>query len=66
MPEIWYYNPKDNRKHRYIPDIWIPKDNLIIEVKSIYTYNKYIEKNNLKKDAVLSNGFNYQIKVYNR
>lgn len=35
---------KNKKVHYYYPDIFIPKDNLIIEVKSIYTYNsKYFK-----------------------
>jgi hypothetical protein len=38
MPEFWYHG-SDGRYHRYYPDIFIKKDNLIIEVKSPYTFN---------------------------
>jgi hypothetical protein len=33
MPEIWYEH--SGKKKRYFTDFYIPKDNLIIEVKSI-------------------------------
>lgn len=35
----------------YYPDIFIPKENKIIEVKSIWTYNVNLEKNILKQKA---------------
>jgi len=43
----------------YHPDFYLPKYNLIVEIKSDYTYNKEIEKNEQKKLAVLENGFNF-------
>jgi len=36
----------DDKEHSYYPDIFIPSDNLIIEVKSDYTYEKDKEKYN--------------------
>jgi len=40
----------------YHPDFFIPSLNLIIEIKSTYTFN---ENDNKKKEATISNGFNY-------
>lgn len=36
MPSIWY--DANNKKKRYFPDIYIKKENTIIEVKSDYTW----------------------------
>jgi hypothetical protein len=47
--------------HRYYPDIYIPKLNLIIEVKSKYTWNKYKEKNMAKIDATKKLGYNVNV-----
>lgn len=58
IPEIWYES--QGKKKRYYPDIWICKNNLIIEVKSIWTYNKDLEKNLLKRDAALKLGYKFQ------
>jgi hypothetical protein len=63
MPEIWYLG-KDNKTHRYFPDIFIPKTNTIYEVKSEYTLNIDLETNNLKFQAVKDAGFNFVLKVY--
>ena len=41
----------------YYPDIFIPKDNRIIEVKSKWTYEKELEKNLLKKQSVINSGY---------
>ena len=48
IPKIKYF---DNTDRYYFPDIYIPGDNLIIEVKSEYTYNSQISRNLLKKAA---------------
>jgi len=50
--------------HRYYPDFYIKKDNKIIEVKSIYTYNIDIEKNLLKQKACLDAGYNFEFWIY--
>mgnify|MGYP005854783961 CR=1 FL=1 len=57
LPEIWYeFNDK---RRRYFPDIYIKSRNMIIEVKSIYTYNKGIEQNHYKMTACLDAGYNF-------
>jgi len=45
---------------RYFPDIYIPKDNLIIEVKSTWTYRQHFERNQLKKKAAEQAGYSFQ------
>jgi hypothetical protein len=62
MPEIWYF--KDGKKHRYFPDIFIPKENKIIEVKSDYTLKLHLEANLLKKLRCLELGFNFEFRIY--
>ena len=59
MPEIWYMW-QDGSWHRYHPDFYIPKNNLIIEVKSIYTYTEDFIKNKLKEEAVKYLGYNFK------
>lgn len=46
MPKIKYI--LKNKKHRYYPDIYIPSQNKIIEIKSHYTYKSNLIKNNIK------------------
>lgn len=59
IPKFWYI--QDGKKHIYFADIYIPSKNLIIEVKSEWTWKKYLEKNLLKQQSVLDAGFNNEI-----
>jgi len=69
MPEFWYEDGEKNR--RYYPDLYIPKWNLIIEVKSKYTINSYesqkksnlsgIESLKKKRQSVIDSGFNFNL-----
>lgn len=61
VPHIIY--EYEGKKHRYYPDIYIPKLNLIIEVKSTYTWNKYKEKNLAKQAACKEAGFNFKLEI---
>ena len=47
----------DEKRRVYYPDIYIPKDNRIIEVKSFYTYEKELEKNLAKRESVIKSGY---------
>jgi hypothetical protein len=49
---------EDNNK-TYYPDFYIPNYNLIIEIKSEYWYNYALEKNLIKKEYCLMNGYNF-------
>lgn len=53
----------EGEEHLYFPDIFIPKENLVIEVKSDYTLNINYEKNQAKFSAVKSQGFDFQLEV---
>ncbi len=59
VPEIWY-NDLDNKKHRYYCDIYIPSENKIIEVKSKWTYNKYLHINTLKAETCKAECYNFE------
>ncbi len=58
IPKVIY--EFNNKKHRYYPDIYIPSQKRIIEVKSPYTYNKQLEQNECKKDQVLKDGYTFE------
>jgi len=61
------YTNLKNKKSRYYPDIYIPKDNLIIEVKSRWTYSgkpEWLESNLLKQKACLDAGYNFKFMIY--
>lgn len=53
----------DGKQHRYYPDIFLIPENKIIEVKSIYTYNKMIEVNLAKRDACILAGFDFEFRI---
>ena len=64
VPKIKYVF--EGRNRIYYPDVFIQADNKIIEVKSDWTYNKEYEKNQAKKDACVSQGYNFEFWVYSK
>ena len=62
MPKLNY--EKNKKKHIYFPDFFIPKDNLIIEVKSFYTYKLNLITNILKAHCVRKLNYNYEIWIF--
>jgi hypothetical protein len=62
MPKLKY--EQHNKNHVYFPDFYIPKDNLIIEVKSTYTYKTKLLTNILKAHCVRKLNFNYEIWIF--
>jgi len=54
----------ENKTKMYHPDIFIPKDNLIIEVKSTYTVTCDIEKNKAKALGTINAGYNFRLLVW--
>ena len=65
LHEIWYTDEKSQR-HRYFSDIFIPHKNLIIEVKSTWTYEKGMKQGKLvlQREACLRAGYDYKYMVY--
>jgi hypothetical protein len=57
-PSSIEYNIGEN-KHYYFPDFYLPKYNLIVEVKSSYYFKLNESKNILKKQASLDKGYNF-------
>jgi hypothetical protein len=64
MPTIRYKYKKINR--RYFPDIYIPKDNKIIEVKSIWTYKRELIKNIFKALNTRKMGYDYELWIFDK
>jgi hypothetical protein len=64
VPSIWYLG-SDGKQHRYFVDIYIPKINKMIEVKSLYTYNKHLDTVQLKAKECIKQGYLYEIWIYN-
>lgn len=62
VPEIWYN--KDGKSHRYYCDIFIPKENKIIEVKSDWTVTMETGNVDEKAQASIKAGFDYEIWVF--
>jgi hypothetical protein len=68
MPEIWY--DYDGIKRRYFPDIYIPKEKLLIEVKCEWTYDSNgfdnrLEQNLLKHEASLKENYKHIFMIFN-
>jgi hypothetical protein len=60
------YTEVDGSLHIYFPDIYIPKDNLLIEVKSQYTYNGFTgwyETNMRKQQGSIDAGYNFKFMI---
>ena len=60
------YKTDDGKNHYYFPDLYILDENLIIEVKSLYTYNKNIPRNILKRQACLDAGYNFKFMIFDK
>ena len=59
---ITYPNSK-GKISRYYPDIYIPKENLIIEVKSQYTIKQNMSANSRKREACLNSGLSFRFMI---
>jgi hypothetical protein len=64
MPFIKYF--ADSKSRRYFPDIYIPKDNLIVEVKSNWTLNTNRPRNMAKRQACLDAGYNFKFMIFDK
>lgn len=62
IPSIQYVI--NNKVYYYYPDIYIKSQNLIIEVKSLYTYKKQIIKNTIKALSCRNLGYNFEFWIY--
>jgi len=54
------------KKHKYYPDIYIKDTDLVIEVKSIYTFNLAPRINYLKFKAVNKAGYNLKMMMFEK
>ena len=50
----------------HFPDIYIPNENRIIEVKSTWTYNKKLERNIQKQNTSIGKGYKYEYWIFNQ
>jgi hypothetical protein len=61
VPEIWWVDD-ESKRHRYFVDFYIPKDNIIIEVKSKRTY--LLGKDKIEKTLQASSEAGYNIELW--
>ena len=64
IPSIWWIDETGN-KRRYFPDIFIPSKNLIIEVKSTWTFYKKQNDTQLKLQSTRDSGYNTLLWIFN-
>jgi hypothetical protein len=50
----------DGKNRKYFPDFFIRKLNMVIEIKSLYIYERDKEKNEAKKEATINSGFDFK------
>jgi hypothetical protein len=62
FPEFWY--SYENKQHRYFPDFYVEKDDLIIEVKSHIHWYEDSAKIELKKQACIDAGYDYWFMIF--
>lgn len=60
---IFDYTDIHGQSRKYFPDIYVPKDNLIIEVKSDWTYTQNKTVCDLKRDACVLSGYNFRFMI---
>ena len=58
MPKVMY--TQNEKVRRYYPDIYIPSQNRIIEVKSAYTFNRCLEQNRCKMKQCIEDGIKFE------
>ena len=61
MPVIHYIF--EDKTKRYYPDMFISKENVVIEVKSNYTLNLHWERNQAKFDATRKLGYDLRVEI---
>lgn len=62
IPRVWYDD--NNVKRMYYPDIFVPSHNLLIEVKSVFTFEKTIVTTFAKQAASKAAGFDHIIMIF--
>ncbi len=60
------YVDADGKHRRHLPDFYIPGKNLLVEVKSDYTFRKALARNQQKCKFARSQGFRYVMLVLDR
>jgi hypothetical protein len=55
-----------NKTHIYYPDIYIPSQNKVIEIKSQYTYKNNLIKNTIKALYTRLLGYDFEFWIYDK
>lgn len=63
IPKIFYDHPITKKNARYYPDIWVKSLNLLIEVKSKYTYAFQTDVTMEKQAACKAQGYHHIILI---
>ena len=63
IPRFWY--TKNNKRCIYYADMFIKSTNTVVEIKSTWTVRLNADVNELKKQSVLTNGFNFEQMIFN-
>lgn len=50
----------NGKNKKYFPDFYLKHKNLIIEIKSTYTYNLHLELNQAKHNSCIEQGYNHE------
>lgn len=53
-----------NKNHYYRPDIYVKPENKILEIKSNYTYKYSYERNIIKREFSVKNGYNFEFWIF--
>ena len=56
----------NNKNHYHFPDIYISRENKIIEVKSTWTYQLHLEKNIQKQKYAKEQNYKYEFWIFNK
>ena len=62
VPKIKYQF--EDKERKYFPDIYLPNENKIIEVKSEWTYQLWEEKNKTKEKACINQGYLFEFWIF--
>ena len=57
------YVDVDSKKRTYIPDIFVKSENLVIEVKSVWTFSRNVENVMKKAKAVIDKNYNFLFSI---
>jgi len=61
---VFQYTGDDDKTHFYYPDVYLPDENRVIEIKSVYVYNRDPEKT-LCKALKVSETHLFELRLYN-